>query len=363
MDVVRTLAIFGTIAVVNPLATRRFPIFTSSIWLPIRMRRPHRVVLRLLWVLALASPTNALFDFLDGFSNTFLTALDWGGGVARNFFIHGFYGIFDGGPIEMITKRKLNCMIQTFLTPLDPPNFRADSVTILPQAGVYIGQESILEYVSFATSGSPYVIGSDPLVQPMVPYIYGVENGLCESAQALTIAYDNNPETTTTGQPLTLTMLFKMSIDVNEGYIKKLYVYYNDAFLNFYFNNELNGPNTINFICNVLNNQCADYVPEPARADCNERLAALPKLTQPNARFDGNTLGCRALHATFAATNTKHCGHIAIDPTADPDGEVKCQNSAFIPIDSLFTEFDFSWFRRFQEKSGFDPNQGFKLGI
>ena len=47
---------------------------------------------------------------------------------------------------------------------------------------------------------------------------------------------------------------------------------------------------------------------------------------------------CRKLHAVFAAENAHHCAHLSFKPMADPEGKVKCQESAQIPVSDLFSD-------------------------
>lgn len=49
----------------------------------------------------------------------------------------------------------------------------------------------------------------------------------------------------------------------------------------------------------------------------------------------------QSLHAAFAETNpNNHCPHVSLIPFADP-GQIKCQTSANIAVEDLFTEADF----------------------
>ena len=51
----------------------------------------------------------------------------------------------------------------------------------------------------------------------------------------------------------------------------------------------------------------------------------------PDAYADGNSQGCRFIHTVMSVQNLEeHCAHIAINPTMDPSGLFKCQNSAFM---------------------------------
>jgi hypothetical protein len=70
--------------------------------------------------------------------------------------------------------------------------------------------------------------------------------------------------------------------------------------------------NARQFVCDVMVDSCSNPVD-----NCVEKLAALPIAEGPNLHFDGNSQGCRFVHASFAKHNEKHCVHIAFEPTAD----------------------------------------------
>ena len=66
---------------------------------------------------------------------------------------------------------------------------------------------------------------------------------------------------------------------------------------------------------------------------------------------------CRKLHAVFAAENAHHCAHLSFKPMADPEGKVKCQESAQIPVSDLFSDDELAMFADFVVKLGFEPDQ------
>mmetsp|Transcript_9372 Transcript_9372/g.14550 ORF Transcript_9372/g.14550 Transcript_9372/m.14550 type:complete len:110 (+) Transcript_9372:589-918(+) len=88
--------------------------------------------------------------------------------------------------------------------------------------------------------------------------------------------------------------------------------------------------------------------------DCVEKLNELP-VAQGDSYVDGNSYGCRALHATFAATNPEaHCPHISFEPLPDLDDKIKCQGSGqVLAIESLFEQEDLDFFDEVLIKNGF----------
>lgn len=96
-------------------------------------------------------------------------------------------------------------------------------------------------------------------------------------------------------------------------------------------------------------------------AGCQGELAVLPTFSE-GVYFDGNSMGCRALHAVLAETNpSKHCAHISFEPMEDPLGRIKCQESELTDPMDLFDEDDMSFYKKFCEDRGVDPLVGYAL--
>ncbi len=64
----------------------------------------------------------------------------------------------------------------------------------------------------------------------------------------------------------------------------------------------------------------------------------------------GRSQGCRALHASFASINTKHCLHHLFDPKRDVNGKIKCQDSLGINHSDLFDKEDFLAYAEFNKE-------------
>ena len=77
----------------------------------------------------------------------------------------------------------------------------------------------------------------------------------------------------------------------------------------------------------------------PTMKDCLETLNALPFADDGALTYiDGNTKGCRILHAVFAKTNPDHCPHISFEADEDVNDLVKCNESKRTLPTDLFTE-------------------------
>ena len=71
---------------------------------------------------------------------------------------------------------------------------------------------------------------------------------------------------------------------------------------------------------------------------CLKRLSNLPLKEGEDNWIDGNSRGCRYLHAVFARTNQFHCAHVSFIPAEDSKGDIKCQTSANMLPEEFFTQ-------------------------
>jgi hypothetical protein len=277
-------------------------------------------------------------------------------------------GWFQLNPFE--TFRRLRCTISFAalnidITVLDRASeyFREDSKMILAQAGIYEGIDNIKEYIGFAIAGPSSYFTTGPEQQGQALRIAGFdENGRCDFTASTHNRYTLNPETTDGSDPLEFPVMARFLFDEKEKYLVQTNIFYNTGFLEHFFGTILSSSKTKDFICRqVLTNKCAGANIIPAPTQCVARLDNLPAAEGSQQYIDGNSLGCRALHATFANTNpVNHCAHVALDRTADPNGRFKCQDSLNIPIDSLFSPADLDFHARYAAKFGFD-SKGFRV--
>lgn len=138
--------------------------------------------------------------------------------------------------------------------------------------------------------------------------------------------------------------------------ISKVYVYYEEPYLEEFTGVITNTDQTRDFICTTMRDNCADIweLNDLSSIDeCTTKLQALPA-TEDNADFSGNTQGCRVLHAAFAATNPMHCPHISFLPVEDDNGKIKCQESAYRPVEEMFDEDDLEVFDTRRNELGLD---------
>ena len=100
------------------------------------------------------------------------------------------------------------------------------------------------------------------------------------------------------------------------------------------------------FVCDVLlGSVCMDELGDQAeqgltKRGCLKHLSNLPLAEDENRYVNGNSQGCRYLHAVFALTNPFHCAHVSLIPAKDPKGNYICHWSADLSPDELFTQTD-----------------------
>lgn len=133
---------------------------------------------------------------------------------------------------------------------------------------------------------------------------------------------------------------------------------------------ELKASATSSAACTVLASTCPYEfaVNNFANAlDCTERMdGLLPGSTVSDVGLttvDGNSTGCRHLHAALAAVRPEtHCPHLSLIPMEDLDGKVKCNESANYDLRDFFSTEDFTLFRRTAEKGGL-PSDSLETGF
>jgi hypothetical protein len=241
--------------------------------------------------------------------------------------------------------------------------FHNDSSITLAQAGVYVGVDAMSEYVGF-TSGerSPYV-AAGPLNTTLAMRIAQVTGQVCDFTVSAVSGYILDPATTGRSDQFKVLYMARIFFDWKEGYVKKVNVFFSTGFLEYFMGGVLASCNTKRFVCDqVLGTKCAGIIPPPppppaaaGKDYCLARLKALPATEGPSVYFDGNSTGCRALHAAFAVENpVHHCAHVSLDRVADPQGQFKCGKSAHRKIGGLFTPADLKFHQTFAETNGLD---------
>jgi len=290
-----------------------------------------------------------------------------------------FQNLFGFGLLDGIFGGKFACLFSYVQLGYDISNldqydtyFRDDSVFTLAQTGSYHGIDGIKEYVGFIYNETSdyFAYGAERLATEN--YVGGLSaDGQCEFRSALHSKYILNASVAESADVYEVTSMVKLflqpsgwfglpSLFFTRGYLPKANFFLSPGYTNYIFVDQLAGNKTQDYICDIaLATACAGVVPTPT--DCKDRLAALPKADPGTGFVDGNSMGCRALHASFALKNDNHCAHVALDPTPDPQGNIKCQTSTATAISDLFSNEDLEWFQAFQIEKGFDPEVGFKL--
>jgi hypothetical protein len=268
-----------------------------------------------------------------------------------------------------IPLARLRCVWALWRTNLDLSNFdryddyfRNESVVELAQAGEYQGVASIQEYVKFAFAGSsPYLLQGDTRQRRVSIQFLDYKDDICEFRMLLKFQSVLNPNTTAAPVfPFELVDMIRLYLHRNDRYFTRINVYYTNDFLRLFFDAALNSDATRQYVCeHVMAGPCWPQLNITNTTACINTLNALPTTEGSDHYIDGNSQGCRALHAAFASTNpTQHCAHLSFAPLPDPAGKIKCQTSHARSPTDLFTESDFTALRRFAIKHNIDPVLG-----
>lgn len=222
-----------------------------------------------------------------------------------------------------------------------PHFFRNDSFIHLAQAGIYKSPTDIEEYVLFADpQGSPYLDGNYVQTKPRCKknkLLKPTEEGLCQLGVYSMTEYNLNPTMANgTLRTLVSSLVF---VDPVDNKVPAWHVYFPRSFLENFFT-MLATPQVRSYICDTLE-KCPDAWKKSGldtmpRGTCEDRLAVLPVAETDMLYIDGNSFGCRLLHAVFATKNSKHCPHISLEPMMDVKGKTKCSISAGTQLNALF---------------------------
>lgn len=307
----------------------------------------HRILFLCILFLLLCPPVQGLGTILGFFQQMQdLGILRFNG----RYFLTDLWNLFFG-------KRRFQCAtrIQRLLAnsgPLLQGGYRDSSVMILPEAGTYVGEDSILEYVKFADARfSPYVqVGPEKLGESQKVIGFHEETGTCEYHWFRLNRYSMNADyVEQENVHFALPVLTKVYLDYAEEYLTAAHVFYSKPFLNFYFGEQLNTQSVAKYICeNALAEPlCVAQLGDPPE-DCVAQFSTIP-LTDADLYVDGDSRSCRALHATFVAANPSHCQHVSLDPNdVDGKGQLKCSSSSQLPHSNYFDDGDMERFEEFQ---------------
>ena len=119
--------------------------------------------------------------------------------------------------------------------------------------------------------------------------------------------------------------------------------------------------------CRVLQDKCPsvwaanEFVDE---FNCVEKLETLPKTTVNSGGLrvvDGNSTGCRNLHASMAYVRPEiHCERLSFIPMEDSNGKTKCSESNDFFQEDFFSEKDLAHFQRTALENGLDSESLFR---
>ena len=235
--------------------------------------------------------------------------------------------------------------------------FNEDSVMRLTEAGVYVGPKNIKEYMGFQSGKySPYFLRDSTLRIQTDFKGYDSETNECTFLSRFLNQYELDPKNTGKDTTWNTVVMTNVRFSFNTRKIPEVNIFLPLGFLVATFDDGLNNDITREYICSVANNNCANTT---AHIDnCESRLAELPVFND-GSFVDGDSQGCRALHAVFAETNNDHCAHIALNATEDRKGAIKCQNSNLMNPSDYFTPADFREYDKYMVSQGIDPEIGY----
>jgi hypothetical protein len=247
-----------------------------------------------------------------------------------------------------------------------------DGIMQLAQAGIYQGPAAIQEYGSFLTETSPFIQKAEQ-TKVEIRYMGLVRADTSTAKKEDQCIFDvginwyhlHDETTCAYRAEYDYPIMFKAFFPVGKK-AQRINVYFANGFFEQVFTRILDSDNTRRTICDVYNNQtlcAASGILQEANVDCASMIQSLPVSAGSTSHFriDGNFQGCRALHAAFSITNpTTHCPHISFAPQPDSHGKTTCQTSLGVTPDDLFDEEDFTFWKEYCVKHGFDPDIGFR---
>jgi len=214
------------------------------------------------------------------------------------------------------------------------------------------------EYVKFVSPFSPYFdnVEVGPFLNAFP--VYDTERESCIFTRTIISVNTFSDELVPKSKPVELAVATKIFFSLAKNKIEKIHVYYAEGWLAFMFDKRFRTNNVNDFICETMSNVCG-FDDVDISGDCQKQLKKLPSVTN-GTHVDGDSHGCRALHASFAVSNPDiHCPHIAFIPYEDPNGLIKCSESLGVKPTDLFDAADLDMFETFCEDNGIDPAQGY----
>jgi len=245
---------------------------------------------------------------------------------------------------------------------LYPTWFDDNTSLTLAQTGVYEGVDDIEEYIRYMFPGSPYFSVHGILRSEKTFLSFDEEKRSCMFLRMNHNRYQMSEMANNELWEAPALVKFEWHFDTQR--VGRMDVYLGDRSYFERIDFVLNTPAINSFVCETLHDSCADVWAAnnlTSLGECKAKLAALPVDEGEILYRDGNTQGCRWLHAVFASTNANHCAHLSFKPMADPRGRVKCQVSEQLQVSDRFSDDELSKYATFVAESGFEPDQHWRL--
>ena len=220
--------------------------------------------------------------------------------------------------------------------------FDETSTLTLAQAGTYTGPDGIKEYVKFADVDSPYIRAKRSYERNSEMTDFDPTTNICKFTTYFFEALDLNPAFTA-GDTINFGGIINTYYSATTSKIPTVHLYYTETILELTFM-QLQTRQVDEFVCDtLLGPGCMDKLGDQAeqgltKRKCLQRLSNLPLAGGEDIFFDGYSQSCRYVHSVFAGTNPFHCAHISFFPVEDLKGKIKCQTSADMSPEELFSQ-------------------------
>lgn len=232
---------------------------------------------------------------------------------------------------------------------------RRDSVLTIAQTGQYVGKDLIYDYSGIVYKRSPYIL-NDKIINESFEYGgYNSTTGQCIFVSGVLHRHIMDPAFVVGNVSLDVPYLRKMFYNLRKQYATRLDIFLPEGYIKYFFGTLLDSSKINNYICSILSDNCSSFV-TPVN-NCPLRLSTLPIYEGSISYVDGNSTGCRIIHASLAQIKPAiHCPHVSLDPTESSF----CKKSSNRTIEELFTNADMETYRKFAIANKIDPAKGYK---
>lgn len=219
-----------------------------------------------------------------------------------------------------------------------PKYFNENSTMYVAQTGIYHGVDGIEEYIRFVSKSNPYITERDTVaVSPMKLHGFDPVEETCSFSLHRAIRLETNPEMAVEGT-VVFAIFTLVEFDYRQNVISTVHTGFKKDSVDLLFGVILNTEGVRNHICDVSGSSlCNETNVGMTHEQCMENLWELPAMTNGD-RLDGDSVGCRAIHAILSEWDSRHCPHISFEPQADYQGKVKCQTTIGLQEEDLFDD-------------------------